>query len=384
MIPARQLPMVVKQVLRHRTRSLLTAGGVAIAMFLMCAVEAMRGGVARVTQQSAADTRLIVYRKDRYCPFASQLPQSYAPRIAALPGVAAVLPLRIVVTNCRTSLDVVTFRGVPAEQFIAEYGSAATVIEGSFDSWKSRGDAVLLGETLARRRGLRVGDRFSAAGVTVSVAGVIRSDDPEHQNVAYVPLEFLQFASGSRAGGIVTQFDVRVRDAADLSRVAAAIDAEFRADAAPTTTRARQAFIAQAAADVMELVEFARWMGWGCLIGILALVGNAIVLAVQDRVREHAVLATLGFRDRQIAGLVMAEGALLSIAGGVAGGLACAAVARWGQFSLSIEGWSMPIQVGVMDLLRALAIAAALGIAAGLIPAWQAARRDIVESFRTA
>jgi putative ABC transport system permease protein len=50
------------------------------------------------------------------------------------------------------------------------------------------------------------------------VAGVIRSDEPQDQNVAYVHLDFLQFASGSRSGGIVTQFNVRVDDPSQLER----------------------------------------------------------------------------------------------------------------------------------------------------------------------
>src|SRR6185369_9062735 len=101
------------------------------------------------------------------------------------------VPTKIVVNNCRTSLDVVTFRGVPEEKFVASYGSSLQVIDGSIDDWRRRTDAALLGETLAARRGLKVGDRFDAAGVTVYVAGIARSDEPQDRNVAYVHLDFL-------------------------------------------------------------------------------------------------------------------------------------------------------------------------------------------------
>src|SRR5688572_11280341 len=228
------IPLVVKQVVRHRTRTLLTVSGVAMAMFLFCAVQAMQGGVKEATETTAKDTTLVVYRQNRFCPATSRLPQYYGDRIAKVPGVASVVPMRIVVTNCRTSLDVITFRGVPEEQFVEKYAPTLHVIDGSTGDWQSRTDAALVGQTLARRRGWRVGDRFDAVGITAYVAGIIRSDQPQDRNVAYVHLDFLQRASGNRKLGVVTQFNVKVADPSQLEPVAAAIDAEFAKDADPT------------------------------------------------------------------------------------------------------------------------------------------------------
>src|SRR5688500_15606746 len=198
MVSPKYIPLVVKQVVRHPTRTLLTVAGVATAMFLFCAVQAMQAGVEAATEQTAADTTLVVYRENRFCPAASRLPEHYADRIAKVPGVVSVVPMRIEVTNCRTSLDVVTFRGVPPAAFERHYAPSLEVISGSVADWAARSDAVLLGETLARRRGLSVGDRFDAFGMTVHVAGVIRSDEPQDLNVGYVHLPFLQQSSQSK------------------------------------------------------------------------------------------------------------------------------------------------------------------------------------------
>src|SRR5688572_11482000 len=92
------IPLVVKQVVRHRTRTLLTVGGVAMAMFLFCAVQAMQGGVQEATQTTARDTTLVVYRQNRFCPATSRLPQYYGDRIAKVLGVVSVVPMKIVVT----------------------------------------------------------------------------------------------------------------------------------------------------------------------------------------------------------------------------------------------------------------------------------------------
>ncbi len=384
MLSPRFLPLVAKQVIRHRTRSLLTVCGVAVAMFLFSAVQSMQSGVEAATVRNASDTTLVVYRKDRYCPFSSRMPQSYVGKIARVPGVASVVPIKIVVNNCRTSLDVVTFRGVPKERFIEAYAPAFDLLDGSVADWERRSDAALLGETLARRRGLKVGDRFEAAGITVYVAGIIRSDEPQHENVAYTHLDFLQFASGSRSGGVVTQFNVKVDDPSKLEEVAAAIDAMFAADQEPTHTSPEKAFVARAASDVVEIVGFMKWLGWGCLAAVLALVGNAIVLSVQDRIREHAVLQTLGYRSHIIARLIVSEGLMLSLLGGAVGcGLSILAL-TWGRFALSVDGLSIPVKAGPDVLAWGLAIACGLGILAGLVPAVQASRREIVTCFRAA
>jgi len=122
-------PLVLKQIVRHRVRTLLTASGIAIAMFLFTAVQAMQQGVEAATRQKADDTTLVVYRKDRYCPATSILPQDYLSRIERVEGVVGVIPMKVVVSNCRTSLDVVTFRGVPRDDFLRDKRGQIEVID---------------------------------------------------------------------------------------------------------------------------------------------------------------------------------------------------------------------------------------------------------------
>ncbi len=382
MSPLRYAPYVWRQLARHRVRSGLTLVGIAIAMFLFTAVQAMQRGVTIATETTAKDTTLVVYRKDRFCPATSVLPQDYLSRIERIEGVVSAIPMKIVVSNCRTSLDVVTFRGVPKDDFLEQNGSKIEVVAGSIEEWKRRTDASLLGETLATRRGLEPGMRFDAAGITTYVAGIIRSDDPQDQNVAYTSLEFVQLAGRDQLG-IVTQFNVKVADASLLGPVAERIDGLFRTAQEPTATFSEKAFVGRIADDIIELVGFARWLGVGCLVAVLALIGNSIVLSVQSRVAEHAVLQTLGYSGRLVAALIVAEGVLLSLAGGLLGAAGAIAVAAWGSFALSVEGQSIPISADAGLLVTGLAVCAGLGVLAGLFPAWRASRQEIAACFRT-
>lgn len=385
MIAAKFIPVVLKQVSRHRTRSILTAAGVAVAMFLFIAVQALQRGVHEATSLSAADQTLIVYRQNRFCPAASQIPEYYGDRIAKVPGVTDVVPMKIIVSNCRASLDVVTFRGMPSEQ-VGVIGKEWEILAGSLEDWRKRTDAAVVGEYLAARRGFKVGDSFDSSGVTVTVAAILRSPQPQDQNVAYVHLPFLQRAAkgGGGAGGlgIVTQYVVHVDDPKNMERIAKAIDDEFRSEADPTTTRPEKAFVAQAGHDIVEIVAFTRYLGWGCLAAVLALIANAIVLSVQDRIKEHAVLQTLGFRGWLIARLIVAEGLVISVVGGLVGSALAAAVVHFGRFSISTEGLSVNVSADPMLMVTGLVIAAAVGVLAGLVPAIQAGRRPIAQCFR--
>jgi len=382
MIRPKFLPLVWKTVVRHRTRSLLTALGVATAMFLFCTVESLQLGLRRATEATAEDTTLVVYRENRFCPFSSRLPLYYEDRISKVPGVASVVPMRIVVNNCRASLDVVTFRGVPPDQFEVAYRDEVVLIEGSIEEWSRRTDAALLGEVLARRRGVKVGDQFKSSGLAVYVAGIVRGNDAQHLNVAYVHLDYLQYAPGLKDQGIVTQYNVKVSDPSRLEEVAAAIDAGFRSDPEPTTTRSEKAFVARAAADAIGIISFTRWLGWGCLAAVLALVSNAVVLSVQNRIRDHAVFQTLGYSGGLIARLIVTEGLLLSIAGGVLGTALAMGALRWSSLSLSNQGLSINIQADPQVWVWGVSLSLVLGVLAGLAPAWQASRREIAACFR--
>lgn len=381
MIAPRHLPTILRQVWRHRTRSGLTIAGIVVAMFLFVGVQSMQAAVESATTTRRGDVTLIVYRENRFCPATSRLPEWYGDRIARIPGVASVTPMKVVVNNCGASLDVITFRGIPADRFQHE-ARAWTIVDGTIPDLARRSDAAVIGESLARRRGLKVGEAFDGAGVRITIAAIIRSDRSQDENVAYVGLPFLQRAADKGRLGIVTQFNVTIHDPARLEETAKAIDAEFASEREPTHTRPERAFLAQAGADIVEIVGFTRYLGWGCLAAVLALIANSIILSVQDRIREHGILQTLGYRPGLIARLIIAEGLILSLIGGLAGAALAWLVLVRGNFALFSEGLNMSIKPDPRTFALAIAIAGVVGIIAGLVPALRAARREIASCFR--
>lgn len=371
--------LALKNLTRNRLRSLLTIFGVAAGMFLYASVQTMQHSLSVATQSSADDTTLVVYRENRFCPSTSRLPEHYLSTIQRIPGVKEVIPIQIAVNNCGASLDVITFRGVPPES-LKQYNPGINVIEGSYDDFVNRTDGALVGQHLAERRGLSPGDKFEAVGVNVTVAGIITSDSPQDENVAYVHLPFLQQAS--RIGlGIVTQFNVKVDSSDQLQSVSDQIDETFKTDQQPTNTRPEKAFFAETAKQMIELIGFTRWLGLGAVFAVLGLVANAVLLIVRGRVKETAILQTLGFSRLAIGVIVVIEGVLLGLIGGLAGVIGAMAFFKFKSFTLGNEGLTLALTPSASVTVSGLGVAMALGLLASLYPAWKATSRPLVESL---
>ena len=103
---------------------------------------------------------------------------------------------------------------------------------------------------------------------------------------------------------------------------------------------------------------------------------------MQDRIRDHAVLQTLGFTGSLIGWMVVLEGAALGLAGGLAGAIAAFLTVRLGNFSLTMEGLNIEIVAGWLAPTLGIAAALTLGLLAGVVPAIRLARRDIASCFR--
>jgi len=373
-------PYLLKTLWRHRGRTMLTVSGSAVALFVFCFVGSVQEGMDRLTSQS--DSTLIVFQANKFCPATSHLPQDYDQIIGKMPGVQEVVPIQVFTNNCRASLDVVVFYGVPAEkiQKIRDFD----LTEGSWDEFESNQDAGIVGESVARRRNLKLGTKFSVGEVKVTVAGIFNSSDQSEEDYVYTHLDFLQRTPGMNLVGTVTQHEVVLEDAAAAVKTSSLIDDEFRAGPVETDTRTKGVFQASSLADLVELIELSHYLGYACVGLMTMLISTTTLMAVQDRIKEHSVLQILGFSDSIVFGLVLAESILISVGGGTVGtGVAMLTLAGSG-LSVGAEAVTIAFSPSVNLALTGLAGSLAVGIAAGVMPAVAAARADIINGLRQA
>ncbi|MFG0288746.1 MAG: ABC transporter permease [Rhodopirellula sp. JB044] len=373
---------VLKTLWRHRTRTLLTVSGAAVAMFVFCFVGSVQEGLNRLTTGEDADRSLIVFQENRFCPTSSRLPEDYADKIKEISGVRDVMPIQVWTNNCRASLDIIVFNGADPEQI--RISRPIEIIEGSWDAFESQRDAAIVGKNVAQRRGLDAGDQFSIGEISVKVAGVFESSVPSEENLIYTSLAFLQYTRGLDAAGLVTQHEVTLAEGADPERVASEIDAKLRTGAVATKTRRKGAFQASTLSDLVDLIGFAHWLGYACVGLVLSLVATTTVMSVQDRMKEYAVLQTIGVRPVRTMRLVLAESTLLCIVGGVGGTLLALALLWGGGFAIGAEGATIAFRPSIGLALSGIWISCFVGIVAGLAPAVQAATVPIVSALRQA
>jgi len=122
----------------------------------------------------------------------------------------------------------------------------------------------------------------------------------------------------------------------------------------------------------------------GALGSISLLVGGVGILtimtiAVNERTPEIGLLRALGARREQILALFLGEAALLAAAGGAAGLLLGVSVARL----MSAIVPALPVSTPWWFAVLAEAIATAVGLTAGVLPAHRAAQMQPVDALRS-
>ena len=373
-------PYTFKTLWRHRARTILTVSGSAVALFVFCFVGSVQEGLNDLERRQQEKGSLVAFQANKFCPATSHLPQDYEQKIAQVDGVREVVPIQVFTNNCRASLDVVVFYGVPPQKLRA--ARDFELLQGDWTEFEQHQDAAVVGRAVAARRGIKVGDKFSIGDLTVNVAGIYSSRDPAEENYIYSHLEFLQRGKGFNLVGTVTQHEVLLAPGVDAAAVCRQIDEMFRGGPVATDTRPKGVFQAESLGDLTQLIGMAHWLGYACVGLVLALVATTTLMSVQDRVKEHAVLQTIGFTGLRVFGLVMAESVLLSLAGGMVGVGAAMLVLRFSSLAVGAEAVTIAFTPSLRLAAIGMIVAFGAGLLAGIVPALSAARTEIVPALR--
>jgi putative ABC transport system permease protein len=307
------------------------------------------------------------------------LPPTVAEDVAAVPGVARVVP----------------FRFSPA--FVGDDTSTVTgTNDGVFNLRKldivageprlDPGDVVVDQDT-ARSQHLRVGSQ-----VPIRLLNDTRGAEPPPATVSGIYKSGPADNIGSYVIGL-DDFDAAVASPSDAQIFVQLDPGVSVAEAQPEI----KAIVKQyPTAEVQSVDEFKDTIGAQfnpilylivvllSLAVIIAFLGiaNTVALSVLERTRELGLLRAVGMRRKQVRSAVRWESAIISLFGTVLG-LAVGLLGGWAiTRSLRDEGFNA-FAVPGGELLVIAVVAGFLGLAAALVPAWRASRMNVLEAINT-
>jgi len=374
--------LVMKNILRNRRRSLLTAASVAIAIFLLTIfVAAYRflgasGGVAD-------RTHLLLMVQAR-TSIVQPIPLSYRARIAKLSGVSVVSPVFWFDGRYKNEDTIIPAIGFDTEVFSAFF-THWKLPEDQKQAFLHEKVAALAGLHTAKRYGLKVGDRiyvssptYFGVGLDLIIRGIYES--PPDESFLFFHWDYLNEVLGR--ANLTGQFWVLAKSVDDVPHLMKDIDEEFRnAEIETRTMTVKQV-----------MLSFISWLGNVKLIlvsvsgavafVVLLILANTMAMSIRERTAELAILRALGFRTGEVLGMITAESLVISLAGAAVGCLAAWVVCRlWRGYP--VGGFLLlELEVGWPGTALGLGAATAIGLASTLIPAYRASRLSIAEALR--
>jgi putative ABC transport system permease protein len=381
-------PLLWGNLKRRKARTAFTLLSILIAFVLFAYLAAVKVAFRAGVDVAGADRLFTTQKTAIILP----LPKSYQEQIARVPGVKAVTHMSWfggIYQNANTGFQGVFQAPVDPEPYLEMYPELLITPEEKA-AWLADRQGVIVGEKTAKRYGWKVGDRIPVQGTIYrrkdgsslwefNIVGIYKGRDPGTDTTQFL-FRYDFFDEARQYGqGIVGWYVVRIDDATKAAEVGKRIDALFENSANETKTVTEKALAQSFADQIGDIGAIITWVLAAVFFTMLLVAGNTMAQAVRERTNELGVLKSLGFPDRGVLGLVLAESCLLALLGGglglLVGSLAIGAGDPTGGFLPVFYFPTNDLLVGVVFVLL-------LGFVAGTIPAISAMRLKIVDALR--
>ncbi|AWU98585.1 ABC transporter permease [Burkholderia sp. JP2-270] len=378
------LKLIARNALRHRLRTLLTVLGLTIAVLafglLHTVVDAWYAGAA------AASSGRLVTRNAISLVF--PLPVSYENRIRGIDGVTAVVRSNWFGGIYRDPKNFFASFAV-SENYLDLYPEFIIPAQQRADYNRDR-RGCLVGRQLATQFGFKIGDVIPLKGTIYPgtwdfvVRGILDGrDDSTITRQMVFHWDYLNETVRQRTPKQADQVGVFVLGVAnpdDGATIARNVDAVFKNSLAETLTETEQAFQLGFVAMSNQIIAAIRLVSYVVILIVMAVMANAMAMSARERTAEYATLKALGFGPGFLALIVFGESVVIAVAGG---GLGILATPPAASLFKQAAGSIFPVfRVSAETVMLQAACSVAVGIAAAIVPAWQAARVRVVEGLR--
>jgi ABC-type antimicrobial peptide transport system permease subunit len=367
----------------------LTAGGMALVVFVFAAVLMLDAGLKSTLVSTGSADNIVVIRQGSQTEVQSGVLRDQASLIETSPEVAraadgqALVSKEVVVLNSLPKLEDPAKRSNVVVRGMPETGKTlrpqVRIVDGR--AFRPGSSEIVVGRSVARQfAGVEVGQQLSFAGRQWTVVGVFDAGRTAFDSEIWGDVEQMMQAFRRTAYSSVI---ARLADTNAFDALRARLDDDPRLK---VDIKRERRFYEDQSASLSNFITLLG-MALSIIFSLGAMIGATITMyaAVATRTGEIGTLRALGFQRGSILAAFLAESLLLALLGGVAG-LAAASfltaitVSTTNFQSFSELAFSFTLTPGIA--MQALAFALLMGFVGGFLPAIRASRMKIVDALR--
>jgi putative ABC transport system permease protein len=377
----------IRNLVERKGTSIMTALGIALTVAVLVVVLALVNGLASVFAASGDPSQLVILRKGTDAELSSSVSNDAYQRIRQLPGIAKnaegdpyISPELVTVTNL-VSVEAplgmnVSIRGMlPIGLSMRKY----TIEQGK--NFEPGLKQCIVGDSIARRYpAARIGNTLHFGKSDWEVVGIFSAGESAANSEIWADLN--QVRGDYEREGESSSLLVRTASADDMTALPEKIKADQNLLVNVLTEKAYYATMTASGLPLQIL---------GYSVAVIMAVGsafaatNTMYAAVARRSREIGTLRALGFSKGSILRSFLLESVFLAMTGGVVGILLALPInglrTGIGNFQ-TFSDITFKFRVGAMAIAVGLIFAALIGAVGGLLPAWAAARKNIIQAMR--
>ncbi|MEY4766485.1 MAG: hypothetical protein RI907_3158 [Pseudomonadota bacterium] len=389
---ARTIPLsyVIRNLWVRRVTTVLTAGGMALVVYVFATVMMMSEGIKETLVSTGQPDNVIVLRKGAGTEINSAITRGQSATAEALPGIATdaqgyrLVSREVAVLNSQQRRDStetanVTMRGT--SPIGLQIRPQVKIVQGRM--FRPGTSEIIVGQAVTKGFAhMSLGDSVTMAGREWVVVGVFDAQRSGFDSEIWADVNQVMQAY-RRAVYSAIYFKLSAAEAFDPIQKAVGNDPTLQLD----VKLEQQFYEEQSEAST----KFIKLLGLilSVIFSIGAIVGAAITMfaAVASRIGEIGTLRALGFRSEAVMLAFLGESLGLALVGGLVGLAGASAMQavnistlNYATFSEVAFRFKFTWQVG----MQTMAFSLVMGILGGFVPAWRAARLSIIECLRQA
>jgi len=368
---------------RKPIRSFLTLASIFIAFLLFGLLQPIAVAFNKGIDFSGVD-RLIVAPK---YSIIDSIPANYLNRIRGISGVEALAHRSWFGGTYQDNKQFFPRWPVPPREFLDIYPEYL-IADEQREAFINTRTGVILGRPIAEMYNLKIGDKVPIipniwtnkdnGPWEFDLVGIFDGkDDTVDINQMFINYAFFDEYRTFGNGGVGTII-VKISEMDQSATIAATIDAMFANSNNETKTTTEKAYNQMFAKQMGDIGFIMTSILSAVFFTILLLTGNTMSQTIRERIPELAILKTIGFSNRSVLFIVLAESLMITLAGSIPGlALAAFMVPGLGTAVSFLNGIEMTPAI----VMQGLFLAVLMSVIVGLPPAIRAMRLNIVDAL---